>query len=97
MVSLGAKHLVFLSRSRAKSDAAKELIEELRGKSCGLGVYECDVSDKSRLASVIGEFRTTMPPIKGCVQGWMQLKVNAHVLPYKRTFTDNFRTQCLRI
>ncbi len=97
MVSLGAKHLVFLSRSGARSDAAKELIEELKGKGCGVGVYECDVSNKSRLASVIGEVSTTMPPIKGCVQGSMQLKVNTHGLPHKQTFTDNFRTQCSRI
>ena len=75
MVSRGARHLVFLSRSGGSSETARELVDELRGKGCMVNAITCDVSDKESLARAISECGKSMPPIKGCIQGAMQLKV----------------------
>ncbi|KAI9744654.1 MAG: hypothetical protein M1818_002183 [Claussenomyces sp. TS43310] len=74
MISRGAKHLVLLSRSGDKTEAAQQLLAEMNGKGCSVKIYACDVSDKDRLAAVLQEVSETMPPIKGCVQGSMQLR-----------------------
>lgn len=75
MVSRGARHLLFLSRSGASSDAAKALVEELEAKSCHITVRICDVSDKEKLKETIEKYTSTMPPIMGCIQGAMELRV----------------------
>jgi NAD(P)-dependent dehydrogenase (short-subunit alcohol dehydrogenase family) len=75
MVSRGARYLLFLSRSGASSDAAKALVEELEAKSCHITVRICDVSDKEKLKETIEKYTSTMPPIMGCIQGAMELRV----------------------
>jgi short-subunit dehydrogenase len=75
MVSRGARNLIFLSRNGASTEAAKQLIEELREKKCAAHAIPCDVSNNLALEKVISELQRSMPPIRGCVQGAMQLKV----------------------
>ncbi len=75
MVSRGARNLIFLSRNGASTEAAKQLLEELRGLGCVAHAIPCDVSDKVALEKAISESQKSMPPIKGCIQGAMQLKV----------------------
>jgi NAD(P)-dependent dehydrogenase (short-subunit alcohol dehydrogenase family) len=75
MVARGARHLIFLSRNGASTEAAEQLLEELRGMGCAAHAVRCDVSDKLALEKVISESQKSMPPIKGCIQGAMQLKV----------------------
>jgi NAD(P)-dependent dehydrogenase (short-subunit alcohol dehydrogenase family) len=75
MVARGARNLIFLSRNGASTEAAKQLIEELREKGCATHAIPCDVSDKLALDKAISELQQSMPPIRGCVQGAMQLKV----------------------
>lgn len=75
MASHGAKHFVFLSRSGASSNAAKDFVIELEAQGIWAAVFKCDISDKARLQAVIEEVKSSMPPIKGCIQGSMQLKV----------------------
>ncbi|KAL2068797.1 hypothetical protein VTL71DRAFT_15135 [Oculimacula yallundae] len=65
LVDSGAKNLVFLSRSGAKTSAAKDLIEALQKTGANILVLECDVSDKQQLSTVISEINETLPPIKG--------------------------------
>ncbi|KAG0649046.1 Highly reducing polyketide synthase [Hyphodiscus hymeniophilus] len=85
MVSRGAKNLVFLSRSgysTAKGggdaeDAVGKLLEELEKHGCTTKVYSCDVSDKKALTKVLDECKESLPPIKGCITGAMQLKDSA--------------------
>jgi NAD(P)-dependent dehydrogenase (short-subunit alcohol dehydrogenase family) len=79
MVSRGARHLVFLSRKGASSDAARELVEDLRENGCMVNAVACDVSDRQALEQAISECEKSMPPIKGCIQGAMQLKVRFYL------------------
>ncbi|PTB35859.1 hypothetical protein M441DRAFT_178876 [Trichoderma asperellum CBS 433.97] len=74
MVSRGAKHLIFISRSGATSESAKELVKELEATGCNVHVFACDVSDESALSAVVDACKAKFPPIKGCVQGSMVLK-----------------------
>ncbi|KAF2093095.1 fatty acid synthase S-acetyltransferase [Rhizodiscina lignyota] len=74
MVRRGASNLILLSRSGASRTEAKELVAELEGQGVKAMTPVCDVSDKESLASVISECLTSMPPIKGCIQGSMVLR-----------------------
>jgi len=75
LVSRNARNLILLSRSRAHGDAAQALLNELEAKGVNVATPPCDVSNKKALASVLAECCKTMPPVKGCIQGSMVLKV----------------------
>ena len=75
MVSRGARYLVFISRKSASTETARALVKELSEKGCVVSAIACDVSDKVALEEIVSECEKTMPPIKGCIQGAMQLKV----------------------
>lgn len=76
MVSKGARYLVLLSR-RGIND--NPVLESFVGKlqKAGAVVYcpKCDVSDPESLAAVVKYCKTNMPPIKGCIQAAMELRV----------------------
>ncbi|EGC40933.1 iterative type I polyketide synthase [Histoplasma capsulatum var. duboisii H88] len=74
MVSRGARHLIFLSRSGKITEPVQNMVSELEGKECEIRIFTCDVSDVSRLQSVVEECCQTLPPIRGCIQGSMVLK-----------------------
>lgn len=76
MVSRGARHLIFLSRSGKITQPVQDMVSELEGKECEIRIFTCDVSDVSRLQSVVEECCQTLPPIRGCIQGSMVLKVS---------------------
>lgn len=73
MASKGAKHLVFLSRTGKLAGDALAMVEELEQKGCKSHVFACDVGDEERLKEVVAECESTLPPIKGCIQGSMVL------------------------
>lgn len=75
MVSRGAKHLIFISRSGAASESAQELVQELEATGCNVHVFACDVSNEALLSGIIDQCKTKLPEIKGCIQGSMVLKV----------------------
>jgi NAD(P)-dependent dehydrogenase (short-subunit alcohol dehydrogenase family) len=79
MVSRGARSLIFINRSATWTETTKaavnELLIELKQKGCTATVFECDISDRDMLAKVIEQCKATLPPIKGCIHGAMQLKV----------------------
>ncbi|EAS31990.3 iterative type I polyketide synthase [Coccidioides immitis RS] len=77
MVTRGAKHLVFLSRSGNITRPVEEMISALEGKGCQVKIFKCDVSDIERMCSVVEECQQTLPPIKGCIQGSMILRDGA--------------------
>jgi hypothetical protein len=76
MVERGARNLIFLSRSGKVTEAVEAMAAELRLEGCNSHIFTCDVSDKSRLATVLDECKTSLPPIKGLIQGAMTLKVS---------------------
>jgi hypothetical protein len=75
MVSKGATHLVLLSRSGPVTKAAKELLEDLCKDGAVVEAPQCDVSSEGSLRAVLNHVAETMPPIKGCIQGTMVLRV----------------------
>ncbi|KAH8804357.1 beta-ketoacyl synthase domain-containing protein [Xylogone sp. PMI_703] len=76
MVSRGAKNLILVSRRGPTHDAAKELVKELESKCVKVATPLCDATDSETLKTVINECLTSMPPIKGCIQGSMVLRDN---------------------
>ena len=75
MVSRGSKNLILLSRSGPRTDAARDMLAEMRENGVCVEVPSCDVTDHYALQTTIAECSEKMPPIKGCVQGSMVLNV----------------------
>ena len=76
---MGARHLVLLSRSGTRSDAAKNLVERLT--KMGVKVYAppCDISSAEDLGKVIAHVQNAMPPIRGCIHGALVVIVSVGV------------------
>ncbi|KAL4860796.1 hypothetical protein BDV12DRAFT_208828 [Aspergillus spectabilis] len=81
----GAQHLLLLGRSGAKSAAARALVDGLRQRGIQVHAPPCNVASEEALATVLAECATTMPPIKGCIQGAMVLK---DAMFEKMTYSD---------
>lgn len=73
------RNLLLLSRSGIKSDAAAKLVTELNMMGATVHAAECDICDLSALCSVIDDYKDTMPPIGGCIQASMVLRVGRYV------------------
>ena len=82
MVGRGARNLLLLSRS-GPGEKAKGLLEELRLKGAQVKTPICDVTDATSLIRVLEDHKETMPPIKGCIQGSMVLRVRPRSLFFK--------------
>ncbi|KAJ5093639.1 polyketide synthase [Penicillium angulare] len=74
MVERGAKYLIILSRSGAKSRAAIETVTRLVARGVKILSPRCDLSSEASLAEVLEESAQTMPPIKGCINAAMVLQ-----------------------
>ena len=85
MASRGAKNLILLSRSGARSNAAIEFVKELRAMEVHVDASPCDVTDAKSLHDTLTRCARTMPPVKGCIQATMQLR---DALFEKMTFED---------
>lgn len=77
MASLGARHLVLLSRSGVKSDNARDLVEKLEKDGVRVYAPPCDVSKADEVEEVVAHVNATMPPIKGCIHGALVVKVSS--------------------
>lgn len=75
LVTRGAKNLILLSRSGAKSDASRTFLEDLKQQGIRTLAPACDVTVASSMQTVLERCAIEMPPIKGCVQGSMVLRV----------------------
>ena len=76
MVHRGAKFLILLSRSGLKAEAAKEVVQELRFAGAHVETPACDISDAESLSAVLRDCATRAPPVKGCIQASMVLRVS---------------------
>ena len=75
MACRGATNLILLSRSGPHSDAAASLVEDLRACNVHVEAPACDITSEEALSRVLEDYSKTKPPIKGCIQGAMVLKV----------------------
>ena len=76
MADRQAKHFVLLSRSGAKNKVAFELIEEMRLRGVEIATPPCDITEEESMLAVLEDVKQNMPPIRGCIQASMVLKVN---------------------
>jgi hypothetical protein len=76
MVKRGARNLILLSRSGLKTESAKTLVKDLAAQGAHIATPACDVANKSSLEAVLRNCTLTMPPVKGCIQAAMVLKVS---------------------
>nr|UVI58158.1 polyketide synthase [Aspergillus roseoglobulosus] len=74
MVTRGARNFIFVSRSGASSDAAKQLCADLQVSGCNISDLTCDVTNKNAVMEAFNSCQTRMPPIKGCMQCSMVLQ-----------------------
>jgi short-subunit dehydrogenase len=76
MADRGAKHLVLLSRSGVTNEEAMELVDNLRKQGTRVEVPVCDIANFDSLKDILDKTSRTMPPIKGCIQSAMVLRVS---------------------
>lgn len=74
MASKGAKNLVVPTRSGASSEAAAETVKALTEQGVNILTPKCDVTSKESLSQLLEEVKTTMPPIRGCINAVMVLQ-----------------------
>ncbi|GIZ46187.1 hypothetical protein CKM354_000932400 [Cercospora kikuchii] len=74
MVQHGARHLAFISRSGKAGKEASDLINRLVAAGVSAKTYACDVAEKDELTAVLEDIASTMPPIRGVIQGAMVLQ-----------------------
>jgi hypothetical protein len=75
MVSRGAKNLILLSRSGHVTKPVEEMVADLKNSGCNSHIFRCDVADAGRLRDVVTECSKSLPPIRGCIQCSMVLRV----------------------
>jgi len=63
----GARHLILVSRSGARSDAARAAVAALQAQGVHVHAAACDVADCAALAALLQASAATMPPLKGIV------------------------------
>ncbi|KAI1273287.1 hypothetical protein F5Y07DRAFT_391401 [Xylaria sp. FL0933] len=73
MAEHGARHIAFISRSGGARQEAKDLLEKLKSLDVDARAYAGDIADRPRLQEILEEIATTMPPIRGAIQGAMVL------------------------
>jgi NADPH:quinone reductase-like Zn-dependent oxidoreductase len=82
MVQRRARHFLLLSRSGPEGDeGAQDLLGEMAAKGVRILAPRCDVTDEECVAATIEKCAMTMPPIKGCIQGAMVLRVSHSFVP----------------
>jgi NADPH:quinone reductase-like Zn-dependent oxidoreductase/SAM-dependent methyltransferase len=80
MAARGAKSLVFLSRSGRVSPSVTEMLDDLKGAGCKARIFICDVANVDHVKSVVEDCAASLPPIKGCIQCSMTLRVSHHLI-----------------
>jgi NAD(P)-dependent dehydrogenase (short-subunit alcohol dehydrogenase family) len=81
MASRGARHLLVISRSGARSEPARQLSVELSELGVNMVAPTCDITQADSLANVLKEYASKLPPIRGCIQCTMVLRVSDDSFP----------------
>ena len=80
MADRGARHLLLLSRRGLSNPYAHELDDDLKNRGVQVWAPSCDIADLNQLITVVDEAAQTMPPIRGCIQSAMVLRVSLLVI-----------------
>ncbi|GMG48901.1 unnamed protein product [Aspergillus oryzae var. brunneus] len=73
LVSRGARNLLLLSRSGEASAEGRKLLDQLHSHGVKAMAPACNVSDAQSLRKALDACQSHMPPIKGCIQGAMDV------------------------
>ena len=76
MADRNAKNFIILSRSGAKCQDAIDLISDMSERGVRVATPACDISIEEEVLSVLKDQKYTVPPVKGCIQASMVLKVS---------------------
>ena len=79
----GCKNLLLLSLSGLKSEVAIRTVKELRQTGARIEAPPCDITKIDILRNTLRKYAYDMPPIGGCIQGSMILRVR---IPQKGSF-----------
>ncbi|KAI1375107.1 hypothetical protein F4677DRAFT_455044 [Hypoxylon crocopeplum] len=71
---MGARFLVFLSRSGSSRPESRSLLESLAMDGVSAITITCDVSEKLQLSTAIDDVKQRFPPIKGVIHCAMDLR-----------------------
>ena len=80
MIDRGANNILILSRRGASDPDAASLLESAQANGCNLEIRSCDISSEESLTKLLTECAGTMAPIRGVIQGAMQLDVSYPLL-----------------
>ena len=89
---MGARNLILLSRSGAVTEASQALVRQLNDQGVRTSCPQCDVTSLEALKKAFDEC-SDWPPVRGCIQGTMVLKVSATVLPFQPLRCEILLTQ----
>ena len=95
LVSLGARHLCFISRSGASSTEARAFLSTMASLHVEVVVYQCDIADLSALRAVLDTHSASQPPIKGAFQCAMALHDNLFEKMTYRQWSASLRPKVL--
>lgn len=76
MVERGARYLLLLSRRGLPPADIDKMFDGVKGRYDRIVAPACDVTDLAVLRRVFQDCASTLPPIRGCVQGGMVLRVS---------------------
>jgi NADPH:quinone reductase-like Zn-dependent oxidoreductase/NAD(P)-dependent dehydrogenase (short-subunit alcohol dehydrogenase family) len=85
MAKHGARHLGFISRSGGASKDAQAVMKSLAEQGLQAKVYAGDITDRTTLKAILDDISKSMPPIRGVIQGAMQLDDSIfHKMSYRQ-------------
>lgn len=76
MARRGARNMVLLSRSGPKTETAIAALNNLNRMGVHVVTPNLDIADLEKLRGEIEHLTKSMPPIKGCIQATMILRVS---------------------
>lgn len=74
MTTRGARNLLLLSRSTVEETHATSFVHDMKVKGVRIDTSCCDISSKETLRNILKSSK--LPPIRGCIQAAMVLKVS---------------------
>lgn len=100
MADRGAKHLILPSRSGTASQAATDIVSELREGGVRVLAPRCNAAVADELSAALNAaYSGGFPPVRGCINSSMDLQVRCHFHPFPRdsvssyiTYADHYRT-----
>ncbi|KAK0387803.1 hypothetical protein NLU13_4048 [Sarocladium strictum] len=68
LIDHGARHVAFMSRSGASSDASKAVVSELESRGVTVRALSADICDVGAVQAAVALVGTQMPPVRGLFQ-----------------------------